>query len=152
MREFLLGRRQTLDDIQNHIFFFDRIKSINNLNLEKNPSVAMHRSISSYSAYNGNTSFTVSNLMGILIVTFYSMDINERWINTKIEPSTGIVEAKNQEMESVVAEEIQHWMKQAETAKNNLSEKQKQKIQDRIKSLGDRIKDYPIYQDWIDYQ
>lgn len=41
--------------------------------------------------------------MGILIVTFYSMDINERRINTKIEPSAGIVEAKNQEMESVVA-------------------------------------------------
>ncbi|MGF0104871.1 hypothetical protein [Ligilactobacillus ruminis] len=90
--------------------------------------------------------------MGILIVTFYSMDINERWINTKIEPSTGIVEAKNQKMESVVAQEIQHWMEQAETAKNNLSEKQKQKIQDRIKSLSDRIKDYPIYQDWIEDQ
>lgn len=150
MREYLLGKRQTLDGIQNHIFFFDRIQSVNNLDFEKNPSVAMHRSISSYSAYNGTTSFTVSNLMGILIVTFYSMDTNERWINTKIELSTGIIEAKNQKIESVVGQEIQHWMEQAETAKNNLFEKQK--IQARMESLGDRIKDYAIFQDWIDDQ
>lgn len=152
MREYLLGKRQTLDDIQNHIFFFDRIQSANNMDFEKSPSVAMHRSISSYSAYNGNTSFTVSNLMGILIVTFYSMDTNERWTNTKIELSTGIIEAKNQGMVSVVGQEIQHWMDEAENAKSNLSESQKQKILKRMKSLGDGIKDYAIYQDWMDDQ
>ena len=78
MRDYLLGKRQDILGIQNHMFFFDRIKSINKYDFDKNPSIAMHRSITSYSAYNGKTSFTVSNLMGILIVTFYSMDEKEK--------------------------------------------------------------------------
>lgn len=150
MREYLLGKKQTLEGIQNHIFFFDRIQSVNNMDLEKSPSVAMHRSISSYSAYNGKTSFTVSNLMGILIVTFYSMDSNEQWTKTKIELSNGVIEAKNQGMVSVVGNEIQHWMDEAESAKSNLSEGQKKKILERMNSLGDGIKNYAIYQDWKD--
>lgn len=152
MREYLLSKKQTLEGIQNHIFFFDRIQSVNNMDLEKSPSVAMHRSISSYSAYNGKTSFTVSNLMGILIVTFYSMDSNEQWTKTKIELSNGVIEAKNQGMVSVVGNEIQHWMDEAERAKSNLSEGQKKKIIERMNSLGDDIKEYAIYQDWLDDQ
>jgi len=59
---------------ESYIFFFNRIQNAENMDCTKNPSVAMHRSISSYTVYNGNTSFTVSNLMGILIVTFYLTD------------------------------------------------------------------------------
>lgn len=84
MRDYLLGKRQDVSDIQNHMFFFDRIESASNYDFEKNPSVAMHRSITSYSAYNGKTSFTISNLLGIMIVTFYSMEEQEEWTNTQI--------------------------------------------------------------------
>lgn len=150
MRDYLLGKRQDIDTIENHIFFFDWIQSIQNLDASQHPSVAMHRSISSYTAYNGKTAFTVSNLMGILVVTFYSMDANESWVNTKIEVGNGTIEAKNQEMVSVVGQEIQHWMSQAEKAQQNLSETQRKKIQDKMQALGDDIKNYPIFQDWVD--
>ena len=150
MRDYLLGKRSDIDSIENHIFFMDRIQSANNLKGVMNPSVAMHRSISSYTAYNGGTSFTISNLMGILIVTFYSMEPNEKWVNTKIALENGTVYAKNQQMTSVVGQEIQYWMDQAENAKNSLSDTQKNKIQEKLKALGDDIKKFAIFQDWMD--
>ena len=150
MRDYLLGKRSDVETIENHIFFMDRIHSANNLEAAMNPSVAIHRSISSYTVYNGKTLFTVSNLMGILIVTFYSMESNENWINTKITLGSGNIHAQNQEMTSVVGQEIQYWMNQAEAAKNNLSDIQRNKIQRKLKDLGDDIKKYAIFQDWMD--
>lgn len=150
MRDYLLEKRQDISDIQNHIFFFDRIETASNYDFDKNPSVAMHRSITSYSAYNGKTSFTISNLMGIMIVTFYSMDAEEEWINTQIMNGSGTIVASNQGIKSVVGQEIKHWMDVAENAKNNLSDNQKNKILEKMKVLGDGIKDYAIYQDFLD--
>ena len=150
MRDYLLGKRQGVSDIQNHMFFFDRIERASNYDLEKNPSVAMHRSITSYSVYNGKTSFTISNLLGIMIVTFYSIAEQEEWKNTQVLNGSGTIAAKNQEIKSVVGQEIQHWMNEAEKAKNNLSENQKNKILEKMKKLGDGIKDYAIFQDFID--
>lgn len=37
-----------------------------------------------------------------------------------------------------------------EDAKNNLSENQRNKIINKMESLGEKIKDYPIYQDLLD--
>lgn len=128
MRDCLLGKRQDASDIQNHKFFFDGIESASNYDLEKNPSVDMHRSITSYLAYNGKTSFTISNLLGIMIVTFYSIAEQEECKNTQVLNGSGTIAAKNQEIKSVVEQEIQHWMNEAEKAKNNLSENQKNKI------------------------
>ena len=150
MRDYLLGKRNDIDTIENHIFFFDRIQSVQKSDTSQQPSVAMHRTIGSYTVYNGKTSFTVSNLMGILIVTFYSEDDNEHWENTKIEISNGTIEAKNQKMISVVGQEIRSFMHQAEKAQQNLSETQKKKINDKIQALGDNIKNFPIFQDWMD--
>ena len=41
-------------------------------------------------------------------------------------------------------------MNEAENAKNNLSENQRNKILEKMKSLGDGIKDYAIFQDFLD--
>ena len=63
---------------------------------------------------------------------------------------SGTIAAKNQGIKSVVGQEIQHWMNEAENAKNNLSENQRNKILEKMKSLGDGIKDYAIFQDFLD--
>lgn len=150
MRDYLLGKRKDIDTIENHILFFDRIKYAQDLDASQHPSIVMHRSTSSYTVYNGKTSFTISNLMGILIVTFFSMDTNECWSNTKIEIETGTIEAKNQKIVSVVGQETQHWMNQTKEAQKNISETQQKKILEKIQALGDNIKNYPIFQDWMD--
>ena len=150
MRDYLLGKRKDIDTIENHILFIDRIKYAQDLDASQHPSIVMHRSTSSYTVYNGKTSFTISNLMGILIVTFFSMDTNECWSNTKIEIETGTIEAKNQKIVSVVGQETQHWMNQTKEAQKNISETQQKKILEKIQALGDNIKNYPIFQDWMD--
>lgn len=150
MRDYLLGKRTDLDIIQNHIFFLDRIKYAPNLNATMTPNVVMHRTISSYSVCDGNTLFTLSNLMEILIITFYSMDSREVWDNTKVELGSGILKAENQHMESVVGNEIQYWMEQGAAAQQNLSEKQRKKLEEKLFALGDDILNYPIIQDLFD--
>ena len=115
-----------------------------------NPNIVMHRTISSYSVCDGKTLFTVSNLMGILLITFYAMDSNEVWVNTKVELGNGILKAENQHMESVVGNEIQYWMEEGAAAQLKLSEKQRKKIEEKMRALGDDILNYPIIQDLLD--
>lgn len=147
MRDFLLGKRSDLDTIQNHVFFLDRVQAAPNLDASMNPNVVMHRTISSYSVCDGQTMFTLSNLMGILVVTFYSMDSNEIWVNTKIELENGTLRAENQQMTSVVGNEIQYWMDCGAAAQQNLSEKQRKKLEEKLYALGDDFLKYPIAQD-----
>lgn len=150
MRDFLLGKRDNIGTIENHIFFLDRVKQ--NEDTRKIPSIStiLHRTISSYGIYNGGSAFTLSKMMGILVVTFYSMDEREQWTNTKIEVNGGTIAAENQCMRSVIGQEIYRWSKQAEDMCNAMSEAQKQKITDKSKKLGESIKEYPIFQDWTD--
>lgn len=150
MRDYLLGKRKDISDIQNHIFFNDRVKSVYNADSSDNLSVTLHRSLSSYSAYNGKTSFTISNLMGIMIITFYSMDSEEEWTNTQIVNGSSTVYAQNQRVKSVVGQEIQHWMSVVDDAQKEISNNQKTKISEKIKKLGDDFKNYAIYQDLLD--
>lgn len=62
----------------------------------------------------------------------------------------GTIVAENQGIKSVVGQEIQHWMNEAENAKNNLSDNQKNKILEKTKKVGNGISDYAIFQDFID--
>lgn len=150
MRDYLLGKRTDLEAIQNHVFFLDRIQFAPNLEASMNPHAAMHRTISSYTLYNGKTFLTLSNLMGILVVTFYAMSPEETWVNTKIELGNGILNADNQHMTSIVGKEIPYWMEQGVAAQQNLSEKQRQKLDEKMRTLGDDILNYPIIQDLLD--
>lgn len=147
MRDYLLGKRSDLDTIQNHMFFLDRVQAAPSLAASMNPNVVMHRTISSYTVCDGQTLFTLSNLMGILVVTFYSMDSNEIWVNTKIELGNGTFRAENQHMASVVGSEIQYWMDCGAAAQQNLSEKQRKKLEAKLYALGDDFLKYPIAQD-----
>jgi len=150
MREYLLGKRSNIGNVENHIFFLDRVQSSENIDISLHPNVAMHRTLLSYTTYNGKTIFTVSNLMGIMIVTFYCMDPREKWIRTKVANDSGFIEAKNQHVESVIGNEIECWMRRVATSNNDMSETQRQKILERVFGIGERIKNYPIFQDWND--
>lgn len=150
LNDYLNKRRRDIGDIEHHIFFFDVIKEVGGqkaADFLKNPHVTVNRSVTSYTHCNGNTYFTISNLMGIVIVTFYKKSNRELWINTKVENGADNICAENQKMESVVGNEFLHWMNLAEEQMCNLSEVQKEKIMQRIMQVGENIKKYNIYQD-----
>lgn len=149
MRDYLLGLRKDIGNIEHNIFFFDRVQAVSQANL-KNANVAVHRAICSYSGNCDNTVFTISNMMGIIAVTLYSVEPDEMWERTKIENGTGIIEAKDQNMTSRIGGEIQYWIEESDKTLDSLNEAQQQKIVQKLIDIGEDIKNYPIYQDFVD--
>lgn len=156
MKSYLLKKRNDIGQIENHIFFFDRIKEVSGEFSEEfkdlQPHVAIHRGIVSYtSCYEKvGTYFTITNMMGVIAVTLYKKSSEEQWINTKIENGKSNIKAKNQRMISVTANEFKSIMQELEKQKDKLDENQKDKIKMKVLSLGEDIKNYNIFKDIID--
>lgn len=153
MREFLINERHDIGNIEHHIFFFDRVNadSIENDAFKVGrPNTTVHRSLTSYSGYMGDTIYTISNLMGIVIVTFYSKDADEVWDGTQVLNGDNTIAAVNQRIATKVANEFSFWMKQCDEASNSISEEDEQKILKNITKLGNTIKDCEVYQDIVD--
>ena len=154
MREFLLNKRTDIEYIENHIFFFDDIKEVVNdevLGIKNlKPHATFHRGIGSYTfCYESDGTYgTITNMMGIVILTFYSFGKNEKWINTRIKNGNGSIEAKNQEIRSVVGNEFAHMMRTAQKASDEMSEVQQNKVVERLQKAGETIKDSQVYKDW----
>ena len=153
MKEYLLRKRSDIGNIENHVFFFERVKEIGQQcddSFYLNPHVTVHRATGSYTHYSEDTIFTISNLMGIIIVTIYQKGNKESWCGTKIEYDNGRIIAANQQMTSVVGGEFIFWMKQAQEQQEKMSEIQKQKVIQRMKDIGEDIINYDIYSDYLD--
>ena len=155
MREYLLHKKCDIDKIENHIFFFDEISEISgkgDVDISKlRPHATFHRGISSYSfCYEKDGTYgTITNMMGVVILTFYRLGGKEKWENTKIINGNGNIQAKDQFITSVVGNEFTHIMKTAEAASHSMSQVQQQKIMERLKKAGELVKDSQVYQDWM---
>ena len=156
LRSYLLNKRNDIGQIENHIFFYDRIqKATGEFGKELkplHPHTSIFRSINSYTnCYeNVGTFFTITNMMGLIVVTFYKKSIDEKWINTKVEIGKGNIKARNQYIASIVGNDLKEIMEYIEEQKSKLSENQKEIIKKRIKSVGNNIKNYDIFQNMID--
>ena len=115
------------------------------------PHATFHRGISSYSfCYEKDGTYgTITNMMGVVILTFYRLGEKEKWENTKIINGNGNIQAKDQFITSVVGNEFTHIMKTAEAASESMSQLQQEKIIERLKKAGDLVKDSQVYQDWM---
>ena len=102
MNEFLRGKRNDLGKIENHIFFFDDIKelSVGASNFaDLKPHATFHRGIGSYTfCYEDEKTYgTLTNMMGVILVTLYHKGQREVWNNTEILNGVGRIEAKDTE-------------------------------------------------------
>lgn len=154
MRDYLLKKRADIGNIENHIFFFDQIQDVNapenSIYYTGCTHVTLHRSVTSYSGYYDNTIYTISNLMGVIIITLYRKDNDEDWKGTEIFNRSDSLIAKNQNIISRVCAEFEHWMKQSQEAYEKMNDRTKQKIEDKMKSIGSEIINYDIFQDFQD--
>lgn len=154
MRDFLLHKSANIGNIENHIFFFDDIKEIEydeTLGLKDlKPHASFHRGITSYTFCfeNEGTYGTITNMMGIVILTFYRLGKDEKWINTKIENGIGSIEAKDQMITSVVGNEFVHIMRTAQKASESMSDAQQEKVLNTIQKAGNAVKCYAVFKDW----
>lgn len=153
MRDYLLNNRNNIEAIEHHIFFFDEIREItgNTEMAELRPHVTFHRGIISYTFCfeDDGTYGTITNMMGIVLITLYKKGSREKWERTQILNGIGSIEAKDQLITSVVGNEFTNILKTTQSASNSLSEKQMEKIVENLKNKADKIKDYPVFQDWL---
>lgn len=153
LRQFLLGRTSAPQQVENHLFFFDvAVSSTLTDGAANTPNIIMHRSITSYTvAANDDSSiFVFTNMMGIIVVTFIKCGENEIWENTKIVNGTGLIEAKEQKVKSIMGQEIKRMLEYSCEMQSSVSEKQQQAILQRIKAHGIDIRNFQFYQDWLD--
>lgn len=149
MRDYLLKKRNDIGNIEHHIFFFEDIESATDELKKLHPHVSVHRSVGGYTAANEKTKtyFTFTNMMGILVFTLYSKGKDEIWQNTQIFNGINVIEAKNQHIESVCANEIKELMRSSKRSKEQLSETQQRKTIERLKKVSN-IHNYPIFDDF----
>lgn len=153
MKDYLLNSRNNIADIEHHIFFFDEIREItgNTELVELRPHVTFHRGITSYTfCYEEDGTYgTITNMMGIVLISLYKKGSREKWERTQIQNGIGSIEAKDQRITSVVGNEFAYILKTAQSASNTINEKQIRKIVENLKNKGDKIKDYPVFKDWL---
>lgn len=82
-------------------------------------------------------------------VTLYHKGQREVWNNTEILNGVGRIEAKNQQIQSIFGNELIHIMETAKKASEAMSVAQQKKAEDRIKAAGEDVKNYSVFQDWM---
>lgn len=153
MKDYLLNSRNNIEAIEHHIFFFDKIREItgNTEMADLKPHVTFHRGITSYTFCfeDDGTYGTITNMMGIVLITLYKKGCQEKWERTQIQNGIGSIEAKDQRITSVVGNEFTNILKTVQSTSNSISEKQTGKIVENLKNKADKIKDYPVFLDWL---
>lgn len=149
MREYLLGVRADIGSIEHHIFFFEDIEMIAEKYKDLRPHTSIHRSVCGYTAANEETKtyFSFTNMMGIMLFTLYNKGNGEIWENTQILNGTGVIEAKDQHIQSVCGQEIEALLIEQDERRKQLSEKQQGKIHDRLKAAAKDMARYPVFDD-----
>ncbi|MBB2483184.1 hypothetical protein H5P36_23800 [Bacillus sp. APMAM] len=133
MRAYLLGKRSDLDIIENHVFFFDTVKSMEGPESLRNPHVLVQGSAFGYTVLsNDNDSIYVfANLTGAIIVTVIKKAKKEKWKNTFVKTESGKIKIP-QYTNSPVFSELFYWQEQRDKYLEKMSEKQRQLIQEKI--------------------
>lgn len=149
MRNYLLKKQPSVSGIEHHIYFFEDFKNISNELIDTRPHTTFHRSITSYTFFNKGlkTHATITNMMGIISVTLYSKGEQEEWRNTEIVNGEGIIGAENQLIKSICRSELEEILRKVKKSATEISDKQKDVINNRVKSKLDDFKQSKVFED-----
>ncbi|GLH64483.1 hypothetical protein [Parageobacillus sp. G301] len=147
LRDYLLGRRNDISKIENHIFFFDDIKRTDKVIADADPHTFFRHSSFGYTVicndFNGY--YVISNLSGILICTILEKSSIENWENTYVNVDRGKFEVKNQKVKSPVMGDIIDYMNESRKAQEQLSKEQQEKILKAIQNKPQKLINSEIY-------
>lgn len=149
MREYLMKINSEIDGIENHIFFFDDLVDAEKSYPDLRPHVTFHRGILSYTFFDKqlNSQATITNMMGIILFTLYNKDPEEYWENTEILNGNGYIEARNQKIQSFCVNELTEILDLAKQKSDNISEKQRLKIVDKVKTDPENFSKSKAFED-----
>ena len=147
MREYLLGQRSDIANIENHLFFFDEIEHSPDDLKDLRPHMNIFRGIGSLTdgSEKYQTYYTYTNMMGILVFTLYRKPKHDVWTNTRVY-SSGTIVAKQQHIDSFATNAIIYQLKRSEDIRSNISENQQQVIEKRFDAISEmNVENYPIF-------
>lgn len=150
MRDYLLGFRSDLSSIENHIFFFDDIKSIDSSAEINNPHRLIQGSAFGYTVLTKDPKciYVFANLTGVIIVTIIKRATDEKWKNTYVKQRDGKIRV-TQQVKSPIFSELFYIQDQREKYLNKMSEKQKQQIIDKVIDAGESFKESGSYKRFL---
>lgn len=148
MRDFLMGRINDFEGIENHMFFFEDIKSADKSISNAGPHSFMRHSSFGYSliSHDYNGYYVVSNLSGILIFTLLKKGDIDIWDKTKIE-NKGIYKIGHQHVKSPIASDVIAYMAECREESSNISQKQHEIVVKDLKKNADKILGSEMYRD-----
>lgn len=150
MRDYLLGHRKDLSSIENHIFFFDDIKSIDSSKDLDSPHRMIQGSAFGYTVITKDPKgiYVFANLTGVIIVTIIKKASKEKWRNSYVKPEPGIIKVP-QQVSSPIFSELFYLQEQREKYLNQMSEKQKQQIMDKVIDAGENFEKSGSYKRFV---
>lgn len=149
MKDYLLNKRDDICYIENHLFFFDDIKNCSDDISDLNSHHSIRGSQGGYTIYNefSRTFGTISNLLGILIISLYSKGKDESWENTLIDLNLGRIAAKDQGMHSIFSNELIEMLQKINSSKSKLKKEVQSTIVEEIKKNPEEFKKSRTYRE-----
>ncbi|ACD23010.1 conserved hypothetical protein [Clostridium botulinum B str. Eklund 17B (NRP)] len=151
LRDYLLGKRNDISDMENHIVFFDDVKLADKQTSMSEPhSFFRHSSFGyTYISHDYNGYYVITNLSGILICTILKKSKIERWENTIVKIDKGNFRIENQKVKSPVMDDIFEYMKESQEAKKNISKEEIDKVINIIKRDPEKFMNTEIYKNHL---
>lgn len=148
MRDYLMDRTSDFEGIENHMFFFEDIKSANEAISKAEPHSFMRHSSFGYSfiSHDYDGYYVVSNLSGILIFTLLKKSDIDIWERTKIE-NKSIYNIGYQHVRSPIASDVLAYMAESRQESSNISLKQQEILVKGLNINAGKILESEMYRD-----
>ena len=93
MRDYLLGQREAISPLENHVFFMEQASECSPQLTRARPNLLIRSSVFSYAFFcpGEDWYYVYGNLAGIIVCTVIRYGADDVWDNTKVEPQGGLI-------------------------------------------------------------
>lgn len=128
-REFLLDKRPHPDGCEQHILpFWGLVVDNNDPEMPSNFNRYISRTIDIDVCCNGTFAFVYAKMCRILLIGFIEMDHKERWCDTKIHVTNGVLKRKHYKLPMIIRNFLYYKARQLQEVNNKISDRQWEKI------------------------
>lgn len=151
LRDYLLGKRNDISNMENHIFFFDDIKVADEKTYMYEPHSFFRHGSFGYTciSHNYNGYYVITNLSGILICTILKKSSIELWENTFVQIDEWDFKIENQKIKSPIMSDVFEYMKESREAQKNISKDEMEKIMNIVTKNPEKFMSSEIYKDYL---
>ncbi|URZ04229.1 hypothetical protein [Clostridium felsineum] len=144
LKRYLLGNSNSICNIENHIFFFDKVKNADEDIVKSNPNRFFRSSSFGYTliCHEFDGYYVFSNLAGILICTLLKPSKQDKWENTLVDNKKGKIKIPQYVKSPLMGEIMDNCLPKREFA---LSEEQQKKISDDLRKNPEKLYNSQFY-------